>query len=207
MLALTYWSLYAYSAFLNGSRPLKCQANRIQEFTPDLHRAKDWGPNVSLGSNSKIQHQCWHSRLLLLLSVFLAMKSTNVPLLNLCPVWKLSHQMELYLVRVNRFESKYSSPIYLSGFIIYLCPRLHWHSFNGHCFTRNHANPDTVVLTTLILKRNMLFLQRSSGMKWPQVSLFLINLEVVKCDERPRPVPLFTKEEACSVSHFVSGKG
>lgn len=135
------------------------------------------------------------------------MKSTNVSLLNLCPVWKLSHQTELYLVRVNRFESKYSSPIYLSGFIIYLCPRLHWHSFNGHCFTRNQANPDTVVLTTLILKRNMLFLRCSSGMKWPQVSLFLINLEVVKCDERPQPVPSFTKEEACSVSHVVRGKG
>lgn len=207
MLVLTRWSLYAYLALLNVSRPQKCQANRIQEFTADFHRAKAWGPHVGLGSRSKIQHQCWHSRRLLLLSVFLAMKSTNVPLLNLCPVWKLSHQTELYLVRVSRFESKYSSPIYLSGFIIYLRPRLHWHSFNGHCFTRNHANPDTAVLTTLILKRNMLFLQRSSGMKWPQVSLFLINLEVGKCDERPRAVLSFTKEGACSVSHFVSDEG
>lgn len=109
-------------------------------------------------------------------------------------------------MRVNRFESKYSSPIYLSRFIIYLCPRLCWHRFNSLCFTRKHADPDIVVLTTLILKRNMLFPQCCSGMNWPHVSLFLINLEVANYDERPWPTPSFPKEEACSVSHVVSGR-
>lgn len=88
MLVLTHRRSYAYSAFLSGSSPLKCQANRHQEFTPDFHRAKHQGPNFGLGPNSKIQHQYWHSRLLILLSVFLGMNSTDLPFLNLGPVWE-----------------------------------------------------------------------------------------------------------------------
>lgn len=134
------------------------------------------------------------------------MKSINLPLLNLCPVLEAEPSTELYLVRVNWFESKYSRPIYLSRFITVYVPCLHWQRFNSLCFTRNHADPDTAVWTTLILKRNMLFLWCCSGMKWPYVHVFLASLEVAKCDQGSFSNPFIDKRGSMPGVTLASAK-
>lgn len=161
-----------------------------QEFTSDLHKAKEhtrapcW-----LGFQQWKQPQ--YCRAKIAISAFCVLsqgihkpsKSESLPRSG---SWDIKLNCILGGLGVNSWDpstvvlSTYQDLLSIYG---YLCTDL--------LFTASVSpGPARVVLTTLILKRNMLFLHCCSGMKWPQENLFLLSVKVVKWDERPQSTAL-----------------